>query len=225
MVSLLLSVFLVGHCSILIFVLLVVLHLSFFSLMRGQSSWPNLFSVFSLDMTPSVRDIIVGTLSLVAFEYLGMRPLMSHVLSFLLICPLLPLPLSLLIFSARFHLFLPPCLRYPPLFLFHHHHLHIPHLHHYRLLPLQHCLHLHLHHPLHHVLLFFSTTLNVHVLHCPPWHHLAHPLVCLVRLLQNITFTVVVRFVVRLVLVLSLLLLFSLSLLPTVMLFPILSSN
>jgi hypothetical protein len=37
---------------------------------------------------------------------------MSHVPSFLLICPLLSLPLSLLIFSAWFHLFLPPCLPY-----------------------------------------------------------------------------------------------------------------
>lgn len=119
---------------------------------------------------------------------------MSHVLSFLLICHLLPLPLNLLISFDWFHL-LPPHLRYPPLFLFHHHHLQ-----------------------------FFSTTLDIHVLHHPLHHHLAR-LLCLVCLLHDMTFAIDVRFVVRLVLVLLLLLLFFLSLLPTVMRFLVLSGN
>jgi hypothetical protein len=72
MVSLLLSVSLVDYRSIVTFMLLVVLHLSFFSLVRGPSSLHNLSGVFSLDMTLSVRDIVVRSLSLVAFEYIGM---------------------------------------------------------------------------------------------------------------------------------------------------------
>jgi hypothetical protein len=72
MVSLLLGVSLVSHDNIVTFVLLVVFSLSFFSLVRGPSSLQNMFSVFSLDMTLSVRDIVVGTLSLAAFKYLEM---------------------------------------------------------------------------------------------------------------------------------------------------------
>jgi hypothetical protein len=52
--------------------LLVVLPLTFFNLVRGPSSLHNLFSVSSLGMTLCVRDIVVGTLSLTAFEYLEM---------------------------------------------------------------------------------------------------------------------------------------------------------
>jgi hypothetical protein len=58
------------HRNIVTFMLLVVLPLTF-NLVRGPSSLHNLFSVSSLDMT-RVRDIVVGTLSLVAFEYLEM---------------------------------------------------------------------------------------------------------------------------------------------------------
>jgi hypothetical protein len=83
------------------------------------------------------------TLSLAAFGCLGMSLLVSYV-PLLLICPLLSLPPRLLISSVWFHLFLPPCLCYPPLFLFQHCHLHLPHYHY--------LLHLHLHHPLCHVL-------------------------------------------------------------------------
>jgi hypothetical protein len=63
---------LVGHHNIVTFVLLVVLPLSFFNFVRGPSSLHNPFSVSSLAVTLSVSDIVVGTLSLAAFEYPGM---------------------------------------------------------------------------------------------------------------------------------------------------------
>jgi hypothetical protein len=60
------------HRNIVTFMLLVVLPLTFFNLVRGPSSLHNLFSVSSLDMTLSVRDIVFETLSLASFEYLEM---------------------------------------------------------------------------------------------------------------------------------------------------------
>src|SRR6266540_471517 len=105
-------------------------------------------------MTLSVRDIVVGTLSLVVFESLGMSPLMSLVLSSLAIPPV-PYLLLLSHLSFSVWLGLPLLLLWLPhpcLHLFHqrdhhlHHHLH--HRHHHHLLY-------HHHHLLSHLLLQF----------------------------------------------------------------------
>src|SRR6266542_1911244 len=148
-VSLRLSVSLVVRHNIVIFVLSVVLFLSCFSLVSGQSSLPSPLSVLFLAMTLSVSAIVVGTLSLVGFVSLGMSPLMSLILSSLAIPPVrLILLLSRLSFSVWLGLpllllWLPhPCLHlfhrrdhhlHPYLHPRHHHHLY-HHLHHHHLL-------------------------------------------------------------------------------------------
>src|SRR6266540_1100276 len=124
-------------------------------------------------MTLSVRDIVVGILSLVVFVSLGMSPLMSLVLSSLVIPPIPHLLLlSRLSFSVWLGLLLLLLwLLHPCLDLLYrrdhhlHHHLHLRHHHH-----LHHHLHRRQHHhllyrlllqfPLH-VLPFFSITLDV----------------------------------------------------------------
>jgi hypothetical protein len=68
MVSLHLSVLLVSRRSIATFAVLVVLHLSF-SLVRGQSYRHSRSSVFSLVMTLSGRDIVVGIRVLIVFRF------------------------------------------------------------------------------------------------------------------------------------------------------------
>jgi hypothetical protein len=82
MVSLCLSVSLVGHHNIATFVLLVVLPLSYFSPMSGQSYRHSRFNVFFLVTTLSVRDIAVRIRLLIAFKFLVMLSLMSLVLFF-----------------------------------------------------------------------------------------------------------------------------------------------
>jgi hypothetical protein len=94
MESLHLSVFLVGHHSIFTFVLLVVLPLSFFSPVRGQSYRRRRSSVFFLVITLCVRYNVVGIQLLIAFGFPMMLPLMSLVLS----SPMLTALMSQLIF-------------------------------------------------------------------------------------------------------------------------------
>jgi hypothetical protein len=141
MVSLCLSVSLVGHHSIATFVLLVVLPLSYFSPMSGQSYRHSRFNVFFLVTTLSVRDITVRIRLLIAFKFLVMLSLMSLVLFSPMLTPLISRLIFLTFFGLHLTLF-PLCLHY------HHHLLHRLPLHYY-----------------HHILPFYITILVVHILH------------------------------------------------------------
>jgi hypothetical protein len=98
MESLRLSVFLVGHHSMATFVPLVVLSLSSFSPVSGQSYQHNRSSVFFLVTTLSVRDIAVGIQLLIAFGF----PMMLLLTSLILSSPMLILLMSRLIFLTWF---------------------------------------------------------------------------------------------------------------------------
>jgi hypothetical protein len=93
------------------FVPLVVLSLSFSSLMRGQSYRHSWSSVSFLFMTLSIRDIIVRIWLLNAFRFSVMLPLMSLVLSSPTITPLISLVTFLTWFRHHLTLF-PLCLHY-----------------------------------------------------------------------------------------------------------------
>jgi hypothetical protein len=135
-----------SHHSIPTFVLLVVLSLSSFNPVSGQSYRHSRSSVFSLVTTLSARDIVVGIRLLVAFGFPVMLPLTSLALSSPMLIPLMSRLIFLTWFGLRMTLF--------PLCLHHYHYL-------------LHRLPLHYHH-YHHVLPFYITILVVHVLHNLP---------------------------------------------------------
>src|SRR5437762_5778116 len=111
-------------------------------------------------MILSVRDIVVGTLSLVVFVSLGMSPLMSLVLSSLAI-PHVPHLLLLSRLSFSVWLGLPLLLLWLPHLCLHLFHRRDHHLHHY--LHPRHHHHLH-HHLPHHLLYRLLLQFSLHVL-------------------------------------------------------------